>query len=70
MTRPWPRSERRGGIAAIAISHPHFYSSMIEWSRAFDAPIYLHADNRPWVMRPDRGRSSFGRAIRRSCCPA
>jgi glyoxylase-like metal-dependent hydrolase (beta-lactamase superfamily II) len=44
---------RRGGVAAIAISHPHFYSSMIEWSRAFDAPIYLHADNRPWVMRPD-----------------
>jgi hypothetical protein len=45
--------QRRGGIAAIAISHPHFYSSMIEWSRAFDAPIFLHADNRPWVMRPD-----------------
>ncbi len=44
---------RRGGIAAIAISHPHFYSSMIEWSRAFGAPIYLHAENRPWVMRPD-----------------
>jgi len=44
---------RRGGIAAIAISHPHFYSSMLEWSRAFDAPIYLHADNQPWVMRPD-----------------
>lgn len=44
---------RRGGITAIAISHPHFYSSMIEWSRAFDAPIYLHADNRPWVVRPD-----------------
>jgi hypothetical protein len=44
---------RRGGIRAITISHPHFYSSMIEWSRAFDAPIYLHTDNRPWVMRPD-----------------
>lgn len=42
-----------GGIAAIAISHPHFYSSMVEWSRAFDAPIFLHADNQPWVMRPD-----------------
>src|SRR5258708_643900 len=25
-----------GGIAAIAISHPHFYSSMIEWSHRFD----------------------------------
>lgn len=44
---------RRGGIAAIAISHPHFFSSMVEWSRAFAAPIYLHADHRPWVMRPD-----------------
>jgi len=43
-----------GGISAIAISHPHYYSSMIEWSRAFDgAPIYLHADDRQWVMRPD-----------------
>lgn len=42
-----------GGIAAIAISHPHYYTSMVEWSHAFDAPIYLHADERPWVMRPD-----------------
>lgn len=43
-----------GGLAAIAISHPHFYSTMAEWSRAFGGvPIYLHADNRPWVMRPD-----------------
>lgn len=43
-----------GGISAIAISHPHYYSSMIEWSRAFGGvPIYLHADDRQWVMRPD-----------------
>ncbi len=43
----------RGGIAAIAISHPHYYAAMIEWAHAFDAPIYLHADERRWVMRPD-----------------
>lgn len=42
-----------GGIDVIAISHPHFYSSMVEWSRAFDAPIYLHEAEREWVMRPD-----------------
>jgi hypothetical protein len=24
-----------GGLRAIAISHPHYYSSMIEWSAAF-----------------------------------
>jgi hypothetical protein len=42
-----------GGVAAIAISHPHYYSSMVEWAHAFDATIYLHADDRRWVMRPD-----------------
>jgi glyoxylase-like metal-dependent hydrolase (beta-lactamase superfamily II) len=43
-----------GGIRAIAISHPHYYSSMVEWSAAFgDAPIYLHAADREHVMRPD-----------------
>lgn len=44
-----------GGISAIAISHPHYYSSMIEWSKAFgDIPIYIHEDDREWVQRPDR----------------
>ncbi len=45
--------EALGGISAIAISHPHYYSSMVEWASAFDAPIYLHAADREWVMRPD-----------------
>ena len=44
---------RLGGIAAIAISHPHYYSSMVEWSREFGAPIRLHEADRRWVMRPD-----------------
>jgi hypothetical protein len=42
-----------GGIRAIAISHPHFYSSMIEWAHAFDAPVLLHRADREHVMRPD-----------------
>ena len=42
----------RGGIRAIAISHPHFYSSMIEWADRFDAQIFLHAADREWVVRP------------------
>jgi len=42
-----------GGIARIAISHPHYYSTIVEWSHAFgDVPIYLHAADRQWVMRP------------------
>jgi hypothetical protein len=44
----------KGGLKAIAISHPHFHSAMVEWSGAFGGiPIYIHADNRQWVMRPD-----------------
>ena len=42
-----------GGISAIAVSHPHFYTSMVEWSHTFDAPIYLHAADKQWVMCPD-----------------
>jgi len=42
-----------GGVSAIAISHPHYYSSMIEWSRALgEVPVYLHAADGEWVMRP------------------
>jgi glyoxylase-like metal-dependent hydrolase (beta-lactamase superfamily II) len=43
-----------GGLKAIAISHPHFYTTMVEWSRAFgDVPVYLNAADRAWIMRPD-----------------
>jgi hypothetical protein len=44
----------RGGLRAIAISHPHYYTSMVEWSHAFGGiPIYLHEADRQWVQRPD-----------------
>ncbi len=44
-----------GGVSAIAVSHPHYYTSMVEWSHAFGGvPIHLHAADRQWVMRPDR----------------
>jgi hypothetical protein len=42
-----------GGVSAIAISHPHFYGSMIEWAHAFGAPVYIHENDRQWVARPD-----------------
>lgn len=43
-----------GGLSAIAISHPHFYTTMGQWSRAFGGvPIHLHADDRDWVLQPN-----------------
>lgn len=42
-----------GGIDAIAISHPHFYTTMVDWARVFTARIHLHAADRQWIMRND-----------------
>ena len=42
-----------GGLAGIAISHPHYYTTMAEWAREFDCPVWLHQDDRAWVMRED-----------------
>jgi hypothetical protein len=42
----------RGGVDRIVISHPHFYSSMVEWSEALGGvPILLHEADKEWVMR-------------------
>ena len=44
----------RGGLAAIAASHPHFYGAMADWSEAFGGvPIRFSAADREWVLRPD-----------------
>ena len=43
-----------GGLHAIAISHPHFYTTLVDWSRAFgDVPVHLHANDAKWVRQPD-----------------
>jgi hypothetical protein len=42
-----------GGVRAIAISHPHYYTTMVEWAQTFGATVFLHADDRAHVLRPD-----------------
>lgn len=44
-----------GGISAIAISHPHYYTTMSRWSAAFDAPVYIHSADRHWVVNGGTG---------------
>ena len=42
-----------GGLQAIAISHPHYYGTMQDWSEAFGGvPVHLHAADREHVMAP------------------
>jgi glyoxylase-like metal-dependent hydrolase (beta-lactamase superfamily II) len=42
---------RLGGVQAIALSHPHFYGNMVDWSDAFSCPIYVHEADSAWVQR-------------------
>lgn len=42
-----------GGVTAIAASHPHFYSTVADWSREFEAPAWLPAADAEWRQRDD-----------------
>jgi hypothetical protein len=42
-----------GGLRAIAVSHPHYYGAIADWSEAFgNIPVYLHRDDGQWITRP------------------
>jgi glyoxylase-like metal-dependent hydrolase (beta-lactamase superfamily II) len=41
-----------GGIAAICISHPHFYGANVEIADAFGARILLPHADKEWIQRP------------------
>ncbi|WP_102707092.1 MBL fold metallo-hydrolase [Terribacillus saccharophilus] len=40
-----------GGLHAIALSHPHYYSTQVEWAENFNCTIYIHEDDKDWVTR-------------------
>ena len=42
-----------GGLKAIVISHPHYYTRCQDWAEAFGCTVHLHAADREWLMRPD-----------------
>lgn len=41
-----------GGLAAIGMSHPHYYTTQLDWAREFGVPVYIHEDDREWVVEP------------------
>lgn len=40
----------KGGLKAIAFSHPHYYTTMNEWAKIFDCPIYIHQKDEQWIF--------------------
>jgi glyoxylase-like metal-dependent hydrolase (beta-lactamase superfamily II) len=50
-----------GGLGAIVISHPHYYTTHLEWARAFGCPIYISWEDKSWLNRFDT--SGFARTF-------
>jgi glyoxylase-like metal-dependent hydrolase (beta-lactamase superfamily II) len=48
------RINEMGGLAAIVISHPHYYTTHLEWADTFDCPVYLSWEDKEWLNRLDR----------------
>ena len=46
------RIREAGGIAAIAMSHPHFYGANVDIADTFDARILIPAADSQWIQRP------------------
>jgi hypothetical protein len=46
------RLRELGGVRAIAVSHPHFYTGVAAFAEAFGADAYLHADDAAFVTHP------------------
>ena len=40
--------KEKGGLKAIVVSHPHFYTTHLEWARVFGCPIYLCEADKEW----------------------
>lgn len=43
--------ERKGGLDAIVVSHPHYYTSYVEWASRFQCPVYISMDDEEWICR-------------------
>lgn len=43
----------KGGLKAIVISHPHFYTTHLEWARIFSCPVYVAIEDEKWLNRAD-----------------
>lgn len=41
-----------GGIAAVCMSHPHFYGAYVDIAEAFDARVLIPRADQQWIVRP------------------
>ena len=42
--------QSKGGLKAIAFSHPHYYSNMNDWASTFNCQIYIHKKDASYIV--------------------
>lgn len=47
--------EEQGGVAAIVISHPHYYGAHRDWAAQLRCPVYLAIEDREWLSFDEEG---------------
>lgn len=52
--------KRLGGIDAIVISHPHYFTTHVDWADLFKCPVYLSAEDKEWAVRRGAAQVLFG----------
>ncbi|KUI70630.1 Uncharacterized protein YmaE [Cytospora mali] len=51
--------KKLGGLKAIVISHPHYYSTHLLWAKTFDCKVYLSVEDKQWLAQADDSRQIF-----------
>ncbi|KAL9028208.1 MAG: hypothetical protein Q9196_003399 [Gyalolechia fulgens] len=46
-----PKIRDLGGLEAVVISHPHFYTTYVDWATVFDCPVYVSELDREWICQ-------------------
>lgn len=47
----------KGGLEAIVISHPHFYTTHLNWAATFACKVYVAKADEEWLSRSDKDNS-------------
>jgi hypothetical protein len=47
------RIQSMGGLKRICISHPHYYTTALDWAAVFTCPVMIFEADRSWITRPD-----------------
>lgn len=48
----------KGGLKAVVISHPHYYTTHLEWAKTFNCPVYISKEDEEWLCRKSASQSA------------